>query len=107
MVCLVFIKDRMVVKNREKSFINLFLKRYNGDRFQQIEYQIKVVDEVIMVVIVEDRFLKVRFDILVLIFGVLQVMVFMFIIEMFELGELDEKVIVVFCGFVFMSCQFG
>ncbi len=51
-----------------------------------------------MDLIAEDRPLKARFDILVSIPGVSQVTAFTLIIEMPELGELDEKAAAALCG---------
>ncbi len=91
MARLALIKDRTAAKNREKSLTNPLLKKHNSDRLRQIEHQIRAVDEAIMDLIAEDRPLKARFDILVSIPGVSQVTAFTLIIEMPELGELDEK----------------
>ncbi len=83
------------------------MKKHNSDRLRQIEHQIRAVDEAIMDLIAEDRPLKARFDILVSIPGVSQVTAFTLIIEMPELGELDEKAAAALCGLAPMSRQSG
>ncbi len=107
MARLALIKDRTAAKNREKSLTNPLLKKHNSDRLRQIEHQIRAVDEAIMDLIAEDRPLKARFDILVSIPGVSQVTAFTLIIEMPELGELDEKAAAALCGLAPMSRQSG
>ncbi|MDO6967130.1 transposase [Rhizobium alvei] len=107
MARLAHIKDSTAAKNREKSLTNPLLKRHNGERLRQIERQIKAVDEAIMALIVEDEAFKARFDILVSIPGVSQVTAFMLLIEMPELGQLNEKAAAALCGLAPISRQSG
>ena len=104
---LALIKDRTAAKNRAKALSNLLLKRQNVDRLRQIERQMKAVDEAIMALIRADVSLKVRFDILVSIPGVSQITAFTLLIEMPELGELDEKAAAALCGLAPISRQSG
>lgn len=104
---LALIKDRTAAKNRAKNLSNLLLKRQNIDRLRQIDRQIKAVDEAIMAMIGEDTTLKARFDILVSIPGVSQITAFTLLIEMPELGELDEKTAAALSGLAPMSRQSG
>ncbi|SER65233.1 Transposase IS116/IS110/IS902 family protein [Rhizobium sp. NFR03] len=67
----------------------------------------KAVDEAIMALIRADVSLKVRFDILVSIPGVSQITAFTLLIEMPELGELDEKAAAALCGLAPISRQSG
>ncbi len=83
------------------------MKRHNGDRLRQVERQIKAVDDAIMALIAEDANLKARFDILVSIPGLSQVTAFTLLIEMPELGELDEKAAAALAGLAPMSRQSG
>ena len=104
---LALIKDRTAAKNREKNLSNPLLKKQNADRLRQIERQIKAVDEAIMSLVGEDETLRARFDILVSIPGVSQVTASTLLIEMPELGELDEKAAAALCGLAPMSRQSG
>lgn len=104
---LALIKDRTAAKNRAKSLTNPLLKRHNAERLKQIERQIKAVDEAIMALIAGDTSLKARFDILVSIPGVSQVTAFTLLIEMPELGDLDEKAAAALSGLAPMSRQSG
>ena len=83
------------------------MKRHNGDRLRQVERQIKAVDDAILALIAEDANLKARFDILVSIPGLSQVTAFTLLIEMPELGELDEKAAAALAGLAPMSRQSG
>ncbi|MCD2176204.1 IS110 family transposase [Rhizobium sp. C4] len=107
MARLALIKDRTAAKNREKNLSNPLLKRHNTERLRQIERQIKAVDEAIMALIVEDEALKARFDILVSIPGLSHVTAFTLLIEMPELGEMDEKAAAALCGLAPMNRQSG
>ncbi|EHS51007.1 transposase IS116/IS110/IS902 family protein [Rhizobium sp. PDO1-076] len=104
---LALIKDRTAAKNRAKNMSNLLLKRQNVDRLRQIERQMKAVDEAIMALIGADVSLKARFDILVSIPGVSQITAFTLLIEMPELGGLDEKAAAALSGLAPMSRQSG
>jgi len=104
---LALIKDRTAAKNRAKNLSNLLLKRHNADRLRQIQRQMTAVDEAIMALIGADVSLKARFDILVSIPGVSQITAFTLLIEMPELGELDEKAAAALCGLAPMSRQSG
>lgn len=104
---LALIKDRTAAKNRVKNLSNPLLKKHNADRLRQIERQIKAVDEAIMVLIAEDASLKARFDILVSIPGLSKITAFTLLIEMPELGELDEKPAAALSGLAPMNRQTG
>lgn len=104
---LALIKDRTAAKNRAKNLSNSLLKRHNTDRLRQIERQIKAVDEAIMALIAEDTSLKARFDILTSIPGVSQITAFTLLIEMPELGDLNEKAAAALSGLAPMSRQSG
>lgn len=104
---LALIKDGTAAKNRARNLSSPLLKRHSADRLRQIERQIKAVHEAIMTLIAEDASLKVRFDILISIPGVSQVTAFTLLIEMPELGELEEKAAAALCGLAPMSRQSG
>lgn len=104
---LALIKDRTAAKNRAKNLSNSLLKRHNADRLRQVERQIKAVGEAIMALIGSDPLLQARFDILVSIPGVSKVTAFTLLIQMPELGELDEKAAASLSGLAPMSRQSG
>ncbi|MBX4893893.1 MULTISPECIES: IS110 family transposase [Rhizobium] len=107
MARLALIKDRTAAKNRAKNLSNPLLKRHNTHRLRQIERQIKAVDEAIMALIAEDATLKARLEILISIPGVSRVTAFTLLIEMPELGELDEKAAAALSGLAPISRQSG
>ena len=104
---LALIKDRTAAKNRGQNLINPLLRKHNSDRLRQIECQMKAVYEAIMALVDKDATLKARFDILVSIPGVSRVTAFTLLIEMPELGELDEKAAAALSGLAPMSRQSG
>ena len=85
------VKDRTAAKNRSKNLVNPLLKKQNAARLRQIESQLKAVTESIMTLVSNDQTLKARYDILVSIPGLSQITAFALLIEIPELGELDEK----------------
>lgn len=107
MARLALIKDRTAAKNRAKNLSCLLLKRQNTDRLRQIERQIEAVDEAIMALVEADASLQAKFDILVSIPGVSQITAFTLLIEMPELGELDEKAAAALAGLAPMNRQSG
>jgi transposase len=100
-------KDRTAAKNRGKNLSNPLLKKQNADRLRQIERQITAVDDAIMALIGKDASLKARLDILVSIPGVSEITAFTLLIEMPELGELDEKAAAALSGLAPMCRQSG
>jgi transposase len=85
------VKDRTAAKNRSKNLVNPLLKRQNADHLRQIESQLKAITEAIITLVSNDQTLKARYDILVSIPGLSQITAFALLIEIPELGELDEK----------------
>lgn len=104
---LALVKDRTATKNRGKNFTNPLLKKQNAARLRQIETQMEAVDCAIMALIGHDEALKARFDILVSIPGLSQITAFTLLIEMPELGELDEKTAAALSGLAPMNRQSG
>lgn len=88
---LALVKDRTAAKNRGRNITQPLLKRQNAARLKQIEAQLAQVEQAITDHIAIDQSLKARFDILVSIPGLSKVTAFTLLIEMPELGELDEK----------------
>ncbi|WP_126424223.1 IS110 family transposase [Asticcacaulis excentricus] len=104
---LALIKDRTATKNRANNLTSPLLKRHNADRLAQVERQLKAVDHAIMTMIGADASLSARFDILVSIPGVSQITAFTLLIEMPELGQLDEKAAAALSGLAPMTRQSG
>lgn len=90
---LALVKDRTAAKNRGRNITQPLLKRQNAARLKQIEAQLAQVEQVIADRIAIDESLKARFDILVSIPGLSKITAFTLLIEMPELGELDEKAV--------------
>lgn len=88
---LALVKDRTAAKNRGKNINQPLLKRQNLARLKQIETQLAQVEQAIAARIAGDESLRARFDILVSIPGLSKITAFTLLIEMPELGELDEK----------------
>ncbi|KQU79318.1 transposase [Ensifer sp. Root31] len=104
---LALVKDRTAAKNRAKNLTQPLLKRQNASRLRQIERQMDDINQAIMRLIEADDSLKARFLILVSIPGISTVSAFALIIEMPELGELDEKAAASLCGLAPISRQSG
>ncbi|WP_246318934.1 transposase [Peteryoungia desertarenae] len=104
---LALIKDRAAAKNRAKTLSNPLLKKHNTDRLRQIGRQIKAVEEAIMSLVGEDATWLARFYILVSIPGLSQITAFTLLIEMPELGDLNEKAAAALSGLAPMSRQSG
>lgn len=90
---LALVKDRTAAKNRGRNVVQPLLKRQNAARLKQIEAQLAQVEQAITDQIAIDESLKPRFDILVSIPGLSNITAFTLLIEMPELGELDEKAV--------------
>lgn len=88
---LTLVKDRTAVKNRSRNTVQPLLKRQSTARLKQIEAQLTQVERAIADQIAIDESLKARFDILVSIPGLSKITAFTLLIEMPELGDLDEK----------------
>lgn len=84
------VKNRTAAKNRAKNLTLAILKRHNGEQLRQIERQIAAIETEIMIVIEADIDLARRFAILISIPGVSAITAFALIIEMPELGTLEN-----------------
>lgn len=101
------IKDRTAARNRAKQIRLALLKRQNEARLKQIEMQLEAVDQAIVALIKSDRVLAQRFAILVSIPGIAAVTAAMLVIEMPELGSLDEKQAAALAGLAPIARQSG
>ncbi|MBB5045271.1 IS110 family transposase [Shinella fusca] len=84
------IKNRTAARNRAKNLTLAILKRHNAEQLRQIERQIIAIEREIMLIIKHDPDLAGRFDILVSIPGVSTVTAFALLIDMPELGTLEQ-----------------
>jgi transposase len=84
------VKNRTAAKNRAKTLSVAILKRHNGEQLRQIERQMAAIEKEIMVIIKADPDMARRFDILVSIPGVSAITAFAIIIDMPELGTLEN-----------------
>jgi len=84
------VKDRTAAKNRAMTLTLAILKRQNGEQLRQIARQIAAIDAEIMTHIEADPELAHRFAILVSIPGVSTITAFALLIDMPELGLLNN-----------------
>jgi len=101
------VKDRTAARNRSKMQTIDLLKHQNTQRLKHIEAQIKAVDAAILQRIQASVPLKARFDILVSIPGISTISASALLIEMPELGTLDEKAAASLAGLAPITRQSG
>jgi transposase len=101
------IKDQVAAQTRAKAITLPLLKRQNAARLKQIEAQRKAVDAEINTLIQGDPDLAQRFAILCSIPGIAEVSAAMLLIEMPELGSLDEKQVAALAGLAPIARQSG
>ena len=101
------IKDQVAALTRAKAITLPLLKRHNAARLKQIEAQREAVDAEINALIQGDPDLAQRFAILCSIPGIAEVSAAMLLIEMPELGSLDEKQVAALAGLAPLARQSG
>lgn len=84
------VKNRTAAKNRAKTLALVILKRHNAEQLRQIERQMAAIEAEIKALIKSDPGLARSFDILVSIPGVSTITAFALIIDMPELGTLEN-----------------
>lgn len=84
------VKNRTAAKNRAKTLSLPILKRHNAEQLRQIERQVTAIENEIVALITADQELARRFDILVSIPGVSAITAFTLLIDMPELGSLEN-----------------
>ena len=85
------VKDRVAALQRDGVHRSMLLKRQAAQRLAQIERQIASIDATLRTMLAADTALKARFDILVSIPGVGETTAFIMLVEMPELGDLDQR----------------
>ena len=101
------IKDQVAALTRAKTITLPLLKHQNAARLKQIEAQREAVDAAINALIQGDPDLAQRFAILCSIPGIAEVSAAMLLIEMPELGSLDEKQASALAGLAPIARQSG
>jgi transposase len=101
------IKDQVAAQTRAKAITLPLLKRQNAARLKQIEAQREAVDAEINALIQGEPDLAQRFAILCSIPGIAEVSAAMLLIEMPELGSLDEKQVAALAGLAPIARQSG
>lgn len=95
---LALVKDRTAAKNREHACRSPLLKRHAAQRLAQIDRQIAAIDTALKDRLHSEPELVARFDILVSIPGVGALTAITMLIEMPELGRLDNKQVASLAG---------
>ena len=101
------IKDQVAAQTRAKAITLPLLKRQNVARLKQIEAQREAVDAEINALIQGNSDLAQRFAILCSIPGIAEVSAAMLLIEMPELGSLNEKQVAALAGLAPIARQSG
>lgn len=95
---LALVKDRTAAKNREHACRAPLLKRHAAQRLAQIDRQIAAIDSALKARLHSEPELVARFDILVSIPGIGALTAITMLIEMPELGQLDNKQVASLAG---------
>jgi transposase len=101
------IKDRIAAANREQIAVNPVIKRQLRARLKQIGSQLKEIDAAIATLVDKDPGLSRRRDVLASIPGIGTVTAMAILIEMPELGTLDNKQAASLAGLAPMTRQSG
>ena len=101
------IKDQVAAQTRAKAITLPLLKRQNAARLKQIEAQREAIDAEINALIQGNSDLAQRFAILCSIPGIAEVSAAMLLIEMPELGSLNEKQVAALAGLAPIARQSG
>ena len=95
---LALVKDRTAAKNREHACRSPLLKRHATQRLAQIDRQIAAIDAALKARLRSEPELVERFEILVSIPGIGALTAITMLIEMPELGQLDNKQVASLAG---------
>ena len=101
------IKDRTAALNRAKQLTVALLKRQNADRLKQIEHQLAKIDAEISQRIEAEPALKARLDILVSIPGISTITAVTLLVDMPELGGLEQAQAACLAGLAPIARQSG
>lgn len=95
---LALVKDRTAAKNREHACRSPLLKRHAAQRLAQIDRQLKTIDATLQAFLESDADLMARFKIIASIPGIGTLTAVTMLIEMPELGSLDNKQVASLAG---------
>jgi transposase len=101
------VKDRVAAKNRRHAAVNALIKRQLAARIKQIEGQLAEIDTAIMACVMAVPDLARRFEILCSIPGIGKITAIALLIDMPELGSVDNKQIASLAGLAPMTRQSG
>jgi transposase len=101
------VKDRTAALNRQKQLRSALLRRQSSQRLKQIDTQLKAIDAALETLSGSDPDLKARFDILISIPGISTTTAFAILIEMPELGALEEGQVASLAGLAPMTRDSG
>lgn len=95
---LALVKDRTAAKNRQHACRASLLKRHATQRLAQIDRQVAAIDRALKACLQTDPELVARFEILVSIPGIGDITAITMLIEMPELGQLENKQVASLAG---------
>ena len=101
------VRDRTAVQNRAEGMQLQLLKRQNLARLKQIDSQIGVIDKEFDRLLRTDAELQARFDILLSIPGIGRDLAFNLLVDLPELGTLDNKEVAAMVGVAPMTRESG
>jgi len=101
------IKDRTAAKNRAKHLRLAILRRQNANRLKQIEDDIEAIEDAMMAIVRQDQAFSERFDILVSIPGIAKRSALAILIDMPELGAIENKSAASLAGLAPVTRQSG
>jgi transposase len=101
------VKDRVAALNRDPTLRSPLLRRLADQRLRQLERQLVAVDAALRDLCRADVALKARFDILLSIPGIGEITALVMIIEMPELGTIDNKCVASLAGLAPMARDSG
>lgn len=101
------VKDRVAASNRDHAHRSPLLKRLAAQRLRQVERQIAAIDAALHALCRADPDLKARLDILVSIPGVGEATAMTLLIEMPELGRLENRCVASLAGLAPIARESG
>jgi transposase len=101
------VKDRIAAKNREHTRRAPLLKRQAAERLKQIERQIAAIDAALRTILNAEPILKARFEILHSIPGIGEATALALLVEIPELGTIENKAAASLAGLAPMARDSG
>jgi transposase len=101
------VKDRVAAANRAQVQCSPLLKRHAAQRLRQVERQVAAIDAALRALCRADPDLQARLDILVSIPGIGEATALTLLIEMPELGSIDNPCVASLAGLAPLACDSG